>query len=342
MRVLLIIAALLLWAAPAGAATLDYSDDTYLLQGTPERDLLSVTDDGAAVVFTAEGDTLTGSAELPEGCAPLAADTIRCTLTPRRKTLVDGGAGDDELTGSRFAEYMLAGDGNDRLRPGLGADHLDLGAGHDTLDFSADERTAGVVVSDGNGPDSGDSFSAGVDRLIGTRHADSFIMLDRRTSHEIETLGGADYINTADSYGARSPGDRLECGRGVDLYRTSYTDEDLIGCEEAGQGLGEPIAGHLAVTYEARYLPGRALSFSGGGECRAGGAPCTLEIEVNGFGRTIRRIRPGEGAPATHVLSRREFARAEAKGKAVRRIRFRLRKPGFPTAWAQLSRDISP
>jgi hypothetical protein len=98
----------------------------------------------------------------------------------------------------------------------------------------------------------------------------------------------------------------------------------------------------VLVTYAARYLPGRALAFSGTAKCRAGGAKCTLTISVNGFGRTVRRIRPGEGAPLTHVMSRRAYVRAQEKGKAVRRVRFVLRKEGFPDAWAQLSRDIAP
>ena len=64
----------------------------------------------------------------------------------------------------------------------------------------------------------------------------------------------------------------MECGRGVDLVQYSYTDdEDVVGCEEAGVGLGEPSAGHLTVTYPARYLPGRQLAFSGTAVCRAGG-----------------------------------------------------------------------
>ena len=341
MRTLLCLTFTLLMAAPATASTLDYADETYRWQGTPGRDVLVMSGDAESVTFTdVEGSITTG--ELPAGCAPTAANAVRCTQLPRKLTLIDGAAGDDELVGSRFAEFVLGGDGNDRLRPGLGADIVRGGAGHNTLDFSRDARDAGVVITDGTGPDSGDSFDAEFARYIGTRFADSFTLLDRRGADEIETRGGRDFVDTADSYGARSPGDRVECGRGVDLYRISYTDEDVIGCEEAGQGLGQPTAGHVLVTYAARYLPGRALAFSGTAECRAGGARCTLTISVNGFGETVRRIRPGEGAPLTHVMSRSEYARAREKGKAVRRVRFVLRKKGFPEAWAQFSRDIAP
>lgn len=340
-RKLFCLAFTLLIATPASASTLDYADDAYRWQGTPERDVLVMSGDAASVTFTdVEGSLTTG--ELPEGCASAAVNAVRCTQLPRKLTVIDGAAGDDELVGSRFDELVLGGDGNDRLRAGAGADNVQGGAGHDTLDFSRDGREVGVIITDGSGPDSGDSFDAQFERFIGTRFADSFTLLDRRGAHEIETLGGRDFVDTAESYGARSPGDRIECGPGVDLYRVSYTDDDVIGCEEAGSGLGEPTAGHVLVTYPARYLPGRALAFAGTAECRAGGARCTLIISVNGFGRTVRRIRPGGGAPLTHVMSRHAYVRAREKGKAVRRVRFVLRKEGFPEAWAQLSRDIAP
>ena len=51
---------------------------------------------------------------------------------------VDGGAGNDTLTGSKFVDHLLGGDGNDTMSAGAGIDELEGGLGRDTMTGGAD------------------------------------------------------------------------------------------------------------------------------------------------------------------------------------------------------------
>jgi len=83
---------------------------------------------------------------------------------------VDGGLGDDDLTGTRYRDTLLGGGGDDIIRGARGSDHLQGGSGYDVL--------IGGVGSDtieGNGGNDRLAGRAGDDILTGGKGADTFV-----------------------------------------------------------------------------------------------------------------------------------------------------------------------
>ena len=128
-----------------------------------------VTEAGSPTTFTANFETLnvtggTGADTITIGDnLPNAITTI----------IVDGGAGNDTITGGNENETIYggdgndsidAGDGNDRVYPGLGDDDVHGGAGTDTVTYQG--RTENLTVRiDGGGP-SGDVVGSGENDVI--------------------------------------------------------------------------------------------------------------------------------------------------------------------------------
>jgi Ca2+-binding RTX toxin-like protein len=84
---------------------------------------------------------------------------------------VDGGAGNDTITGASGAEKLLGGDGNDTITAGAGNDHIHGGPGADTLNGGANDDTLiGGENSSGFDALNGDS---GNDRLAGDHGDDN-------------------------------------------------------------------------------------------------------------------------------------------------------------------------
>ncbi len=113
------------------------------LQGLAGKDTL----DGGAGVDTADYSEKTadvrvilyGATAATVTVAGVAEDTIRNIEN------VNGGRGNDTLTGDGLANVLSGREGNDTLPGGVGKDTLDGGAGDDTADYS--EKTAGVYVT---------------------------------------------------------------------------------------------------------------------------------------------------------------------------------------------------
>lgn len=149
---------------------------------------------------------------------------------------MDGGSGDDLLTGSEtVADELTGGPGSDRLfgRGGddqlldgdLGsadADHYDGGSGRDIVDYSA--RRAGVFIDLTSGSSGrageGDQLvgvedargGGGADRIVGDADANS---LTGSTGDLVEGRGGPDRL-TVDPRGGGHP--RLMGGSGDDVF----------------------------------------------------------------------------------------------------------------------------
>ncbi|MEX2129696.1 MAG: M10 family metallopeptidase C-terminal domain-containing protein [Xanthobacteraceae bacterium] len=134
----------------------DSGDDTFVVSGV---DALSDTISGGAgvdrVLVTGGGNlTLKGfnaasaSIEVWEGngqavFGTTSANTLNFSgLTALSgMSCVDGGKGNDTITGSDFADDLRGGAGNDKVQGGGGDDRLDGGVGKDTLTGGADADT---------------------------------------------------------------------------------------------------------------------------------------------------------------------------------------------------------
>ncbi len=96
-------------------------------------------------------------------------DTINAAaLTATGKEIIlDGGAGNDTITGSNFVDTIVGGAGNDIISSGAGADKITLGAGNDT-----------VIVVAGNGNDVIADAVIGEDTIVLRGVADNTAALD--------------------------------------------------------------------------------------------------------------------------------------------------------------------
>ena len=108
-----------------------------------------------------------------------ANDTIDCTSADPGKT-INGGGGNDTITGTRFNDTINGGAGNDTITGGVGDDTLTGGVGNDTITGSAgNDRLSGGLGMDtlsgsaGNDNLSGPGNDNAQDRLNGGTGTDS-------------------------------------------------------------------------------------------------------------------------------------------------------------------------
>src|SRR5262249_9995096 len=145
----------------AGVPGTDQGDgqlDTVTVAGTAGGDSIEVLGAGndltviglAALVSISNsdgvGDRLTikaGGGDDVISAATLLADVVSLTI--------DGGAGDDQISGGRGADSLIGGDGDDFIDGNQGNDHAFLGAGDDT--FQWDPGDGNDVVEGGDGTD---------------------------------------------------------------------------------------------------------------------------------------------------------------------------------------------
>jgi Ca2+-binding RTX toxin-like protein len=120
---------------------------------------------------------------------------------------IDGGAGDDQLTGSPGDDTINGGDGNDTTFAGDGSDQVGGGAGNDTI--SAGDGADFVAGGDGNDTVNGE---AGADSLTG----DGFFGATASPGNDVVHGGEGD-----DMLGADPGADVLDGGDGFD---TVYYD----------------------------------------------------------------------------------------------------------------------
>src|SRR6185369_9071878 len=162
-----------------GSGTGDGAVDHVTATGTAGNDQIQVVANGSSVsvlglaaqiaITGAEGGAVTDVLTVSGGDG---SDTIDASAVPAGSIglVLDGGAGNDTITGSKGADTLIGGDGNDTFiwNPGDGSDTVEGGAGTDTLlfngssigesfDISANgtrarlSRNVGNVVMDLNG-----------------------------------------------------------------------------------------------------------------------------------------------------------------------------------------------
>ena len=184
--------------------------------------------------------------------------------------LIDGGAGNDTITGSQNADVLMGGDGNDTiyglggndiitgdagndalyggdgddvLVGGMGADTLNGGYGEDWASYGGSD--AGVNVNlgtnSGSGGDAqGDHFNS-IENLMGSSHADKLV--GDGGANKIFGGGGDDNIEGG------AGNDTLNGGSGVDMLIGGYGNDTYIF--NRGDG-GEVIYDYASTTQTSR------------------------------------------------------------------------------------------
>ena len=220
---------------------------------------------------------------------------------------VEGGSGNDRLTGNNAPNVLWGLAGTDTLAGGEGTDTLEGGAGGDVLDggggadfASYDGSSAGVSVSlasaSGSGGDaSGDNF-LNIEGLIGSAFAD--------------TLTGGSQDDVIEGQGG---GDVLDGGGGIDTLSYEASDTRVVvdllnGNTFLGHADGDVISGfenltgsrlpdYLLGTNEANVLAGGRgvdrLDGRGGNDILIGGAQD--DNLKGGSGADVFVLREGDG-----------------------------------------------
>lgn len=128
------------------------------------------------------------------------ADTLNFTaVTLTGVVNIDGGGGNDTLTGSQNADVMLGGAGNDTLNGGNGNDTLIGNAGNDTLNGQGDNDTF-QFAGTGNGFDAV-TGAAGTDRVEATSNATDIGLSSIATVEQVSAnaFSGVHVVGTANA-----------------------------------------------------------------------------------------------------------------------------------------------
>ncbi|MCR4378460.1 MAG: cadherin-like domain-containing protein [Rhodospirillales bacterium] len=106
---------------------------------------------------------------------------------------IDGGAGDDEITGSAAADTIFGGDGADNIEGGAGNDVISGGAGDDELEGGAGDDT--FLVSGQN--DGFDEYKggSGFDQIIGSAGDDVIGLKEFEDDNSVELIDGGTGYN---------------------------------------------------------------------------------------------------------------------------------------------------
>jgi Ca2+-binding RTX toxin-like protein len=156
--------------------------------------------------------------------------------------LLDGGAGNDTLTGSLGADFLLGGGGNDSVVGGRGDDVALLGAGNDTFrwapgdgnDIVEGQDGTDTLVFDGANISENIDISANGERALFTRNIANIVMDLNDVEHiNFTALGGADNIVVNDLSGTDVTQVNLDLagapGTGADGFADSVTVNGTAG-----------------------------------------------------------------------------------------------------------------
>jgi Ca2+-binding RTX toxin-like protein len=201
--------------AVPGAPGGDGQSDTVIVNGTNGADNVQVA--GAGSSFVVSGLSAQVNVSNSEG----TLDNLQVNLLGGNDTFdasalpagvvatltVDGGAGDDVLTGSQGADRLLGGDGNDLIIGGRGNDVALMGDGNDTFVWNPGDGSDTVEGQGGfdtmvfNGANIAEKFdlSANGSRLLFTRDVGNITMdVNGLEQVNLNALGGADAVTVND------------------------------------------------------------------------------------------------------------------------------------------------
>ena len=143
-----------------------------------------------------------------------ALDLSSVTLTSITK--IDGGAGNDSLTGSAAADTIVGGSGNDLLSGRAGNDSIDGGADSDTVDYSYASAAWTINLSAGSSQGTSGSETdtiTNVENVIGGTGNDTIT-----GTSAVNVLNGGD---GNDSITSGDGDDSVSGGDGNDVFRVS-------------------------------------------------------------------------------------------------------------------------
>ena len=368
-RLLALPIALLTLALVPGSASaavrISFSAGVIAIEGDDDANILYETsfDDATPWFTTPAGSTLIAG----PGCTQLATTGVECpgvgpgtraeidlgggddlflwngTTVPLR---IDGGSGDDELSGGQAADVIDGGPGNDSIVGFGGNDRLDGGSGNDEVDGSSgDDRVDG-------GP--------GADKLHGDGEGDGDIAAQPFGN---DTLIAQDGVR-----------DEVDCDAGTDLAIADLTDQ-VARCEDisypqtdspaapkssSGSGGGAPAVTRaanstLTLTLRRGALPrigqfargrGVRVTISATGTCtaipnlRVGASQArSLRLGARRIVGTGRTVTVSEKASRTQVLKGDPVLRSRLRKakKATVTLSVRCDPPGGDPVTARLS-----
>jgi Ca2+-binding RTX toxin-like protein len=194
----------------------DGAADTVTVNGTGGNDQITVTNVGSTITVTGLSEQVTlANAEAGDLLTIKGGngnDTINAgSLAPSVIGLtIDGGAGNDTITGSQGNDTLIGGDGNDVVIGGRGNDTAQLGNGNDTFVWNPGDGSdsvdggAGTDTLQFNGANIAENINIGANgsHAVLTRDIASITMdLTSVETIQLATLGGADNVTVGDLTG---------------------------------------------------------------------------------------------------------------------------------------------
>ncbi len=218
-------ALVLVFAAPAQAATVELTDDGDVIfnaaGGTAATQVEADFSDpdglgNRDVELFSFGDVVTAittPAGLESLCSGAGTSNVACLHIEGQRTIFNMGAGDDVVRrGTPAADTLLGGDGNDSLLGGAGADVVNGGPGDDAI-----EDPDYVNCTNFAGPLAG---QAGADTLIGGTGTDTWDGICRDDLVNLSLNGAADD-------GAAGEGDNV--GGDIEVFKGSRGGINFTG-----------------------------------------------------------------------------------------------------------------
>jgi len=201
-------------AIDLGAA--DGALDTVIANGTGSGDQFNVTfANGIVTVVGAHETTTIADAEFNDHLVVNGLggnDVLNASTMPASaiQLTLDGGAGDDKITGGQGADLLIGGEGNDTVTGGLGADVALLGAGDDRFiwrpgdgsDVVEGQSGFDTLQFDGSNASENMQILANGSRALLTRDVGNIVMDFNDVERvEIRAAGGTDTITVNDLTG---------------------------------------------------------------------------------------------------------------------------------------------
>jgi Ca2+-binding RTX toxin-like protein len=224
--------------------------------------------------------------------------TVLAKTTEISGATLNGGNGDDVLTGADTNDVLDGGSGNDRLIGAKGTDSMFGQAGNDTLVWNNGDGSDTMDGGDGNDTAEvngnstlGDTFSIAPDvqagRIVFKRENLVPFTLQTTTEHfQVNGLGGADSLTSVDGVGARTLLS-VDGGSGDDVIKGSDGSDLIAGGEgndilDGGAGDDRIVGDRGSDTMNGNAGDDTLVWNNGDGTDVMNGDEGSDDVEVNG------------------------------------------------------------